>query len=770
MTMVQIEFPKEHEKRKFRLVNQIGNAELEMRAEFPVTIQILGGRMLKARYDSIEKEGDSFRCEAYIKCASLLEARVVDLWTPEKEGARLDRSLCYIRGGSALRLHTEFECRDNRASSFDNYQFIFPGAFYNKNDTDGDGMDDYLGTFSQDYKDDRNPLLAETCYCVNTNTFISLIRADQPKKDQTITRDMIQKRHFVYDSDIGSLGFSPSDRKTNEFIFRLDYPFYERNSFCLNVDGSEWSGYLELQPGEQRRMSYMILMGKAQDLTAASWNTTAFQMERMLNPDIRLPFTLEEAMKYRRELIFQSYKEYPEKDGNPAGFFIHFSPRKKYGNQNLLEYGFTGNQIMNCYVMLKAYEVSKDEEYRRRAHNVIRFFVERCIEENGLPNGIYNIEKQEFVYWWTGVLLPFQYSDSREELENYLGDQVVDALMETAEQLKGKTGNYVRTMVEAMHYLMLCYQMEAKWGQYHKDWLDAVIRFCDTMVEIQNENGSWNRAYDMNKKPILEPINWFGSNELERGSGSIFPIQVLALTYDYMKAEKYRKAIQRAADFINSRYVKDVLYLGGLNDTTHKKSVKIDAVGVMYAMRSLLTAYDCIRDSGYLAGARDAARILGSWTYLWDIPFDQETLLGKHGFKTTGWAGCDAIPGCSYVDDEFAEFVPDLMRIAKYCRDEKLAKLGKIVTLGMHHGLSMPQNMYGYSMPGIQCEGYLTSLWLSDTEAKEFAGAVAKNKGDDNDTCNGLVAAQALYNLETLKELFGTLDFEEIRRMVTLQE
>ena len=155
---------------------------------------------------------------------------------------------------------------------------------------------------------------------------------------------------------------------------------------------------------------------------------------------------------------------------------------------------------------------------------------------------------------------------------------------------------------------------------------------------------------------------------------------------------------------------------------------------------------------------------------MWDIPFDKDTLLGRHGFKTTGWAGCDAIPGCSYVDDEFVEFIPDLMKIAEYCRDEKLVELGKIVTLGMHHGLSMPQNMYGYSMPGIQCEGYLTSLWLSDTEAKEFAGAVAKNKGDDNDTCNGLVAAQALYNLETLKTLFGTLDFEEIHQLIMKQE
>lgn len=768
--MVKLEFPREQEKRKLRLVNYIENAELEMRAEFPVTIQILGGRIYKARYDSVEKEGDTFRCEANIKSTNQLEARVIDLWTPEKDGVRLDRLLDYIRGNCAIRLHTEFECRDNRARSFDDYQFIFPGAFYNKNDTDGDGMDDYLGTFSQDYKDDRNPLLAETCYCVNTNTFFSLIRADQPKKDETVTREMIQKRHFVYDSDIGSLGFAPSDRKTDEFIFRLDYPFYERNSFCLNVDGSEWSGYLELQPGEERKMSYRILMGKAQDLTAASWNTTSFQMERMLDSDIRLPFTLEEAMKYRRELIFHSYREYPDRPGNPAGFFIHFSPRKKYGNQNLLEYGFTGNQIMNCYVMLKAYEELKDEEYKTRAHNVIRFFVENCIEENGLPNGIYNIEKQEFVYWWTGVLLPFQYSDSREELENYLGDQVVDALMETAEHLKGKVGNYVRTMVEAMHYLMLCYQIEAKWGEYHEEWLNAVIKFCDVMVEIQNENGSWNRAYDMEKKPISEPVNWFGSNELERGSGSIFPIQVLSRIYDHTKEQKYCDAIQKAADFISTRYVKEVLYVGGLNDTTHKKSVKIDAVGVMYAMRSLLTAYDCIREPIYLAGARDAARILGSWTYLWDIPFCGETLLGKHGFKTTGWAGCDAIPGCSYVDDEFVEFVPDLMRIAEYCRDEKLAELGKIVTLGMHHGLSMPQNMYGYSMPGIQCEGYLTSLWLSDTEAKEFAGAVAKNKGDDNDTCNGLVAAQALYNLETLRERFGTLDFEEICRMASRQE
>ena len=42
--------------------------------------------------------------------------------------------------------------------------------------------------------------------------------------------------------------------------------------------------------------------------------------------------------------------------------------------------------------------------------------------------------------------------------------------------------------------------------------------------------------------------------------------------------------------------------MGGLNDTTHVKSVKTDSVGVMFLMRSLLKAYEVDRrDERYLA-------------------------------------------------------------------------------------------------------------------------------------------------------------------------
>lgn len=183
-------------------------------------------------------------------------------------------------------------------------------------------------------------------------------------------------------------------------------------------------------------------------------------------------------------------------------------------------------------------------------------------------------------------------------------------------------------------------------------------------------------------------------------------------------------------------------------------------------MRTMLLVYEANGDKTMLEGAYSAAKILASWVYLWDIPFDKTTLLGKHGFNTTGWANCDVIPAGSYVDCEFVEFIPEYLRIAEYCQDKELAIVARIVTRGMQHGLSMPQNMYGYAMPGVQCEGYMTSLWLADTEYKGFSGAAAKNKGDDNDTSNGLVNGQALLNLDSLERTYGTLDFDEIFRQV----
>jgi len=736
-----------------------------VRIDFPAVVCLLGGKNIRVRYNTVTQNELGYTGEADIIVRKDYRLHLMDTWYQSKDGSIcLDRKMVCTESdkNEGIRVTTEFRICDEMAESFNDYQLIVPGAFYNKNDTDQDGMDDYLGTYNQDYKDDRNPGLSETAWCRKSKNYFTLIRADIPGEDRSVTRQQLDARHFIHQTDIGSLGFMPSPYRTKEMILRCDYPFYERNSFCLNIDASEWSAYREMKKGDSFRVSYILRTSEAESLTDAGWQVSVYQMNRILNDNIKLPFTLQESMDYRRELTHNSYREFPDKQGNPAGYFVHFSPRESYGVQNILEYGFSGQQQMLSYVMLRAARELKSEEHKRRALKTLKFFIDTCIHESGIPYGLYDVDKEEFIFWWTGVLFPFQYSHSRSELERYLGRQVVSAILPIAEELKKNNGNYTRTMVDSIYYLWLCYEEEKKDGVLHDDWKTAVMKFCDTFVSLQNTDGSWNRAYTMDGRPLIKPVEWFGCNDLERGSGAIFPIEVIARIYKETKDEKYLKSCKRAADFIYNNYVQDIKYTGGLNDTTHKKSIKIDAVGVMFAMRSLLLTYEMCGEKKYLEAAAEAAKVLSTWTYLWNIPFDKSTLLGRHGFQTTGWAGCDVIPACSYVDNEFAEFVPDVLRIVEYSKDLHLARLAKIVFLGMQHGMSTPMDMYEYKMSGVQCEGFMTSLWLSDTENPEFSGAVAKMKGDDNDTCNGLINGQQLATMHELRDRYNTMDMEEI--------
>ena len=97
-------------------------------------------------------------------------------------------------------------------------------------------------------------------------------------------------------------------------------------------------------------MSYLLLMGEAEDLTEASWKSSKVQMERILKPEVELPFTLKEAQKYRTQLVHNSYKRFEEKKGNPSGYFLHFSPRKRFGDHHLLEHRLYWHMI--CLLLL----------------------------------------------------------------------------------------------------------------------------------------------------------------------------------------------------------------------------------------------------------------------------------------------------------------------------------------------------------------------------------------------------------------------------------
>jgi hypothetical protein len=238
---------------------------------------------------------------------------------------------------------------------------------------------------------------------------------------------------------------------------------------------------------------------------------------------------------------------------------------------------------------------------------------------------------------------------------------------------------------------------------------------------------------------------------------------VLVTLHELTGEVAYLDAAARAGDFVAATYVDPVEYIGGLNDTTHVKSVKCDSVGVMFVMRSLIKLHEHTGEERHLRAAVKAAKALASWVYLWDVPFPAGSLLEESDFKSTGWAVCDVLPAGSYLDNEFLEFTGDLVHVAAAAGDERLFDVAEIVQHGMQLATSMPEQMLGYVAPGIQCEGIMTAYWLSEPEHTEFSGAVNKVKGDDNDTCNGLTNGQAAYAAFELLERYGTTDFAALR-------
>jgi hypothetical protein len=731
----------------------------------PIVISVFGHQPMRRTYDAIYPAGDSIRAEANLVLPDKTHLAVKDEYAQTDDGSvRLDRlaEVLAIGTGAGIKVGLEAAAHAGHGAGED-WQFYLPCTLYNRNDSDGDGVEDYLGTYAQDLRDDKNAVLALLVRQPANGATFSVARLSIPAFDTALTSDQLIQRYFVQETDIGSLGVAP--RPDGNVSLKANYPFSEEHSFSLDTAGTGWQAFIPLRLGRVVRVSYEFRLGTSSNLTEAVWQLCEHQRGRLRtlpqSPDVSLVQSLE----YRQFLTLLYYRQWmkDENPREPAGYLVHFSPRDGQTRGSLLEFGFSGDQSLVAWAQLQFGYRRNISLYRDRARKVLDFFVRHCQLENGYAHGIYDPIYDRFTPWFTGIMMPFQYADDEQDLRRLVGKQMVDALLPIARELRQIDGNYLRTMCESFYPLLLAYQLDAANGRINVSWLAAARQFGEFLLDVQAEDGSWYRAYSPEGHGIAAPTAWFGLSYMEQKSGTIFPIPVLTTLHEITGDERYLQAIEKAAAFITATYVEPCNYVGGLNDTTHIKSVKVDAVGVMFAMRSLLAAYEALGQPNWLRAAEKAAKILCSWVYLWNVPMPPETLLAETGFKSTGWAGCDVIASGSYLDNEFLEFTADLIKVAGYCENESLFDYAELVEFGMQYALSTPGNDHGYVAPGIQCEGILTSYWLSAADNTDFSGAVNKIKGDDNDTCNALTNAQAAYGLYHLEDAYGSLDFDLIR-------
>jgi hypothetical protein len=334
---------------------------------------------------------------------------------------------------------------------------------------------------------------------------------------------------------------------------------------------------------------------------------------------------------------------------------------------------------------------------------------------------------------------------------------VYDHMKYAIEPLRTLDGTYLRCMAEEHGALLRAYEAEQERGFEHPSWIQAVTKFGEFLLRAQEDDGSWRRAYDFNAIGITEPRAWFGETELNQKSSTATAVPVLATLARLTGEERWIAAARSAERFTAEHYVADLKFNGGIHDSIYSRAQLVDSESILFAMRASLTVWQQSADPAALASAVDAAKVLSTWIYLWDVPLPPSSTLAQNGFRSTGWSACDT-SGAGYIHPYEIHAAPDLFELALAAEDGTLALIAELVLLGSSETVATPERDWGYARPGLQEEGLLVSWWLIDDPMFAGTGFGGRGKGEGNKTCLPWISAVGIDAYDELIRRFGTAD------------
>jgi hypothetical protein len=723
-------------------------------------------------YDKVASEPGGLLGEARLT-AERWSIQVIDRWTREEADSwRVERSLS-VDGEEppdGVRLRLEMLIALTGPTGYTDFRFFAPPAVYDRNDLDGDGVDDYLGTQVLSFREDRLNALSVLAHHAASGLAVALVRADPPAFDDLPDRPE-RERLFVQRTDIGSLGWSPDAGERPRLRLRAAYPFDEgeRSHALLLSERPGWGAFWPAATEPTLRVAYLVRVEPGERFIDVAWGHFARRLRELRPTPVPLPAPADELLRLRAESLDRYYLEADPADDPlaPAGYVLNCHPQDGIQLADIIQYGFTGQNILNATLMLRYGEAIRDAELMLRARRVIDFFVAHAeVGGSGLFHDLYNVPKRRMDCWWTGLLLPLAYAEPGGSLEELMGPLHRRWEAEIG-QLSRLRGSYLRCMSESVHALLVAYRWEADRDRPHPDWLAAARRFGDFLLGAQEPDGSWFRAYDHEGRPLTSPAVWFGTTRVEQRSSSATPIgALLALAHDTGESA-YLEAAVRAGRFVRRELVEPVRFNGGIHDPIYAKGQLIDNEGILYPMLGLLGLYRATSADEFLTGCIDAARLFASWICLWDVPLPPGSTLARYGFRSTGMGACDTC-GAGYVHPFELLALPELIEIAVLSRDAALFDVAELAYCGCNQTVATPDRDWGYAFPGLQEEGYLISWWLADDPMFDETGFGHRWKGEGNKTCFPWIPAVGMACHWKLLDRWGTTDFSAIREAAGL--
>ena len=254
-----------------------------------------------------------------------------------------------------------------------------------------------------------------------------------------------------------------------------------------------------------------------------------------------------------------------------------------YGRSDVIGYGLNERNLRIALFMA----INCGGEWMDTAERMVEFYVNHCTASSGFA--------------WTKFDL------------------------RTMEPVSDFDGNYVLPMTQALYDVFMAYKDFRRRGINKPAWLESTRKFADFLVRVQNSDGSWYHAYDMDGNeadaPNLDKVRP-QIKDASRKTGAEVPLCFLSRLVMYLEsiglnADDYRKSALECAEYVLKNIIRFEMYLGG--DPEYPSAPDKDAA--RYTLMGLYNVYKMSGDRKYLDGAVTAAKLFVVWNNR-DYPCD----------------------------------------------------------------------------------------------------------------------------------------------------
>jgi len=628
-------------------------------------------------YSHITTAGNHILAEGILTVPSGSSFSFADRYETAGDGFKVSRSVKVLKAGDDLGFSSKVSFVMVESDVTRDYNCFAPGVWYKQNE------------FAPDYAMGKD-LDCEYYWRMETSMALPLFAMQNIQSGETATLSRWAADVTMQSTDIlraenntdprctiGALGMSKPESKTLNYMY---YGFAVRKELETQIDGLSIDYVYPACDGQMPRRNaiYSGLDYQKQSKTFQRINhpvevgfeqhySVAIQFNHYNSFQSMMKDTWRTAYSRLRDKLFEVDNE--QHFHNCMKLLTHYT--RKYGDSYGLpfacqlpdmdiscvsfQFGFVGQQPGIGYQLLRYGDKENQSESFEKGVNIIDFWTRVAMTDSGLPQMCYNPNIEGF--------------------EPY--------------------PHYIRMLADGIEAILDAYLYMRKKGDERASWLDFCRKTADWLTNIQNEDGSFYRAYNTD-------------NTIRMDSKSNTPSVIRFLVQFYLVTgeERYKNAAIRAGEWAFVQNYLNLEYRGGTCDNADIQ----DKEAGIYALFGFLALYDLTGEEKWLEAAIGAADYTETWTYAWTFPV--RTPWPKHPFNQYSISGQSIITVGGGADVYMAACSYTYYRLYIITGDDHYLDFAQLIHNNTRQSNDVDGSV-GYIMPGIGHEsGNFTSQTL----------------------------------------------------------